>query len=143
MATKQSEQIRILRVDVASPVRFISLHVVVEDLLAHHRVDDDLAVDTALRVSISCHVSSVAPVDLSDDSFAKLFSDPHGVSKECLLCRILELKTGEGLVATLCIDGERYIDGQPFLVADVLGLFSGERALLQLDQNDNRLIGIF
>ena len=30
MATKQSEQVRVLRVDVARPVRFVSLHVVVE-----------------------------------------------------------------------------------------------------------------
>ena len=93
--------------------------------------------------AISCPVLSVAPLDLSDTSFAKLFSDPHDMSKKCLLCRFwvrtfltqkhLEFKIDERLKATLCIDGVCCIGGQLFLVV----------AVLELGQNDNRRMNIF
>ena len=59
----------------------ISLEVMLVDLLSMHQVDEGFAIDAAFGMTICCHVSSVAPPHVMENSFSQIFSDPHYMSK--------------------------------------------------------------
>ena len=62
-------------------VRCIGLELMLVDLLAVHQVNECSAIYAAFRMTISCHVSGVAPTYVVKNALSQIFPYPHDMSE--------------------------------------------------------------
>ena len=65
----------------AGTKRFIAFYLVLVDLNTLHQLQKQLSVNRPFRVTISCHVSSVTPLDCLDHPVLKLLAYPTHMTK--------------------------------------------------------------
>ena len=76
---------RLIRRTRACTERCICLQLVLEGLKAGHDLQQKIAIDAALGVSVGCHIPSVAPLHTVYNTTVHHLSDPAYVSRQCTL----------------------------------------------------------